>query len=202
MDWDDLGDGRVGGILSVDISEWGRPGIVVKKHAMRCTEDEIRREVWAQLQAHLNRNGEILLDDANVDSSFLDEDVHFPDLQAGAGFRTDINLEPLLVNTAGSWDARPDSVTAIENLFLASDYVRTATDLACMEGANEAARRAVNGILDAAGSSAPRCELWPLRELMVFGPLRALDHQRFKLGKPHRPLKRDAEGFYTADTDP
>jgi uncharacterized protein with NAD-binding domain and iron-sulfur cluster len=201
VDWDNLGDGRVGGIVSVDISEWGRPGILVKKHAMNCTLDEIKREVWAQLQAHLNRNGETVLDDANLHSCFLDEAVRFPEDQAGVGFRTDINLEPLLVNTAGSWDARPDSITAIENLFLASDYVRTHTDLACMEGANEAARRAVNGILDAAGSSAPRCEVWRLREPKVFAPVRALDQQRFKRRQPYRPLKRDAEGFYTADTD-
>ena len=37
----------------------------------------------------------------------------------------------------------------IPNLVLAADYVRTHTDLATMEGANEAARRAVNAILDA-----------------------------------------------------
>ena len=43
------------------------------------------------------------------------------------------------------------AVTAIPNLFLASDYIQTYTDLATMEGANEAARRAVNGILDARG---------------------------------------------------
>jgi hypothetical protein len=51
------------------------------------------------------------------------------------------NLEPLLVNTAGSWANRPDAVTRIPNLFLASDYVRTHTDLATMEAANEAAPR-------------------------------------------------------------
>lgn len=45
-------------------------------------------------------------------------------------------------------------------MFLAADYVLTNTDLACMEGANEAARRAVNGILDAARSSRERCKLW------------------------------------------
>ena len=68
--------------------------------------------------------------------------------------RDDINLEPLLVNTVGSWAWRPNAATAIENLFLASDYVRTYTDLATMEGANEAARRATNDVLDAAGSDA------------------------------------------------
>ena len=56
-----------------------------------------------------------------------------------------------------------------------------------MEGANEAARRAVNGILEATGSSAPRCEIWPLREPAAFAPARALDRIRWKLFK--RPAK-------------
>ena len=68
------------------------------------------------------------------------------------------------MNTAGSWADRPEAATRIPNLVLAADYVRTYTDLATMEGANEAARRAVNAILDATGSRAPRCSVWPLRE--------------------------------------
>ena len=74
--------------------------------------------------------------------AFLDPAIEFPNPTEAA------NLEPLLVNTANSWEDRPDAVTRIPNLFLASDYVRTHTDLATMEGANEAARRAVNGILE------------------------------------------------------
>ena len=69
--------------------------------------------------------------------------------------------------------------------------MRTHTDLATMEGANEAARRAVNGILDASGSSAPRCEIWPLREPAAFAPARALDRVRWKLfHRPAKPLLR------------
>ena len=90
-----------------------------------------------------------------------------------------MNLEPLLINTAGSWEDRPEAVTAIENLFLASDYVRTHTDLATMEGANEAARRAVNGILDTTGSTQPRCPVWKLSEPAIFAPARALDRLLF-----------------------
>jgi hypothetical protein len=78
-------------------------------------------------------------------------------------------------------------VTSVPNLFLASDFVRTYTDLATMEGANEAARRAVNGILDAARSSAPRCEVWKLAEPSIFGLARTLDRVRWKLN--HRPAK-------------
>jgi hypothetical protein len=78
-------------------------------------------------------------------------------------------------------------VTRLPNLFLAADFVRTHTDLASMEGANEAARRAVNGILAANGSGAPRCKLWTLREPRVLAPLRALDRVRWRLGR--RPAR-------------
>jgi uncharacterized protein with NAD-binding domain and iron-sulfur cluster len=77
------------------------------------------------------------------------------------GPRRLFNAEPLLINRAGTRSLRPDASTEIPNLFLAADYVKTETDLACMEGANEAARRAVNGILDATSSREARCAIWP-----------------------------------------
>ena len=144
------GDGRTRGILSIDVSEWQRPGRRTGKVAQRCSREEIFDEVWGQLEDHLDD----ALDGVQVVDRFLDPAIVFPN-PTDAG-----NLEPLLVNTAGSWADRPDAVTRIPNLFLASDYVRTHTDLATMEAANEAARRAVNGILDATRSSAPRCGVW------------------------------------------
>ncbi len=159
---DRYGAGDVGGILSVDVSDWTTPGPITGKPAMECSKEEIFREVWAQLQAHLNGRGTVVLEDSNLLRHFLDTDVRFPEIHREHGVRDDVNLEPLLVNTVGSWEWRPQADTAIENLFLASDYVRTYTDLATMEGANEAARRAVNGILERSGSRASRCEIWPL----------------------------------------
>jgi hypothetical protein len=64
---------------------------------------------------------------------------------------------------------RPDVRTSIHNLFVAGDFVKTETDLACMEGANEAARRAVNAILDACDSREARCQLWPFSPSRGFG---------------------------------
>src|ERR687897_3829764 len=141
------GDGRTRGILSVDVSEWQRPGRLTGKVAQRCSPEEIFAEVWDQLEAHLDG----ALDGVTVIDRFLDPAIVFPNPTGAA------NLEPLLINTAGSWADRPEAVTRIPNLFLAADFVRTHTDLATMEGANESARRAVNGILDATGSRAPRC---------------------------------------------
>jgi uncharacterized protein with NAD-binding domain and iron-sulfur cluster len=188
VDFRRLGDGTVGGILSVDISDWERPSRRLGKVASKCTAEEIEAEVWAQLKDHLNGGDAPVLDDANVAGWFLDPDIEFPN-PTGA-----TNLEPLLINTAGSWDDRPDIVTRVGNLFLASDYVRTGTDLATMEGANEAARKAVNAILDATGSHADRCPTWPLREPAVFAPARLLDRLRWRLRRPARPPARITPG--------
>jgi len=176
------GDGRVAGILSVDISDWESPGVLYGKPAAACTAGQIAQETWEQLKQHLNVGGARELDDADLLSWFLDPDIRFPN----PGTAT--NAEPLLINTAGSLKHRPEARTEAGNLFLAADYVRTYTDIACMEAANEAARRAVNAILDAAGSPAKRCTLWPLEEPEAFQPVKKLDRLRFSLGLPHGKL--------------
>ena len=188
FDIEQMGDGRVEGILSVDVSDWEREGSLHRKQAMYCSKEEVREEVWAQLKAGLNDAGIDVLEDANVVAWFLDPSIVYPNPTEAT------NLEPLLINTVGSWRDRPEAVTKVENLFLASDYVRTHTDLATMEGANEAARRAVNGILEATGSSAPRCDVWRLREPAIFAPARAIDRILYGLGRPPRQLVRIRDG--------
>jgi uncharacterized protein with NAD-binding domain and iron-sulfur cluster len=155
-----MGDGNVGGLLSIDVSDWETPGVFAAsgKVARQCSKDEIAEEVWAQLKAALNDGTEVLAD-ANRLAWFLDPDIVAPNPTDAT------NLEPLLVNTKGSWPHRPPAdLPEVDNLFLASDYVQTYTDLATMEAANEAARRAVNGILEASGSDAEPCDVWKLRQ--------------------------------------
>jgi 15-cis-phytoene desaturase len=175
----DFGDGRVRGILSVDISDWNTPGIVYGKTAMQCSAHEIKNDVWEQIKVHLNVGGADIIRDDDLLTWFLDPDVQFPN-PTGA-----TNLEPLMVNTAGSLQYRPEAFTEVPNLFLASDYVKTYTDVACMEAANEAARRAVNAVLDRVGSTTARASVWPLKEPDFFGPLIEYDRLRFRLGLPH-----------------
>ena len=88
------------------------------------------------------------------------------------------------MNLVDTWALRPDATTRIPNLFLASDYVRTYTDLATMEGANEAARRAVNGLLDAVKFVGPRCGVWPLQQPEILVPLQQHDAARYAAGLP------------------
>lgn len=170
------GDGTVRGIISVDISEWDKPGLNGKA-AKDCTPEEIKTEVWEQLKLSVNYGDIVILKDEQLHSFSLD-----PSLSRHQG--TTANEEPLLVNLVDTWKLRPEAVSKIPNLFLASDYVRTYTDLATMEAANEAARRAVNGILDAAGSGAIRCGVWDLHEPEIFAPWRELDLIRFTQGLP------------------
>ena len=120
-------------------------------HARR----QIKREVWAQIKAHLEDRGDSYLPDGILHSWYLDPGVKL----AAASRKRNRNETPLLVNTVGSWEKRPEARTKVPNLFLAGDYVQTDIDLATMEGANETGRAAVAALLErpARRPSRPRC---------------------------------------------
>jgi uncharacterized protein with NAD-binding domain and iron-sulfur cluster len=175
------GNGEVKGILSVDISDWHKEGLNGKK-AEDCNYKEIVEEVWAQMKRGLKVDGkDILRDDMMVSHTFLDPDII---IEKHAGNIKDEDAEKLLVNEANTWGLRPEAYCGIENLFFASDFVRTNTDLATMEGANEAARRAVNCIISATGAKVPKCKVWKLHEPWVLSILRWIDKRRYKKGMP------------------
>lgn len=173
-----FGDGEVRGILSVDVSDWHTPGIVFGKPAMACTKEEIHIEVWEQLKKSINVDGLDLLRDEDVVLSHLDPDIVF------VNPHETINVEPLLVNKVGTWELRPNAYTRIPNLFLASDYVRTNTDLATMEGANEAARRAVNAILADCEYEDDLCEIYDMYQPLLLALWRHHDRNRYEKGLP------------------
>jgi 15-cis-phytoene desaturase len=166
------GDGTIGGVLSVDVSDWNREGTFVKKPAKRCSPAEILREVWEQIKAGVNREGEPVLTDDLLDERYnLDQDIVYSEDAPTAP----VNRAPLLVHPPDTWRLRPTAETGIENLVLASDYVQTGTILACMEGANEAARLAVNSILRKEGHGGEPAALWPLREDPMFDKAKRVD---------------------------
>jgi uncharacterized protein with NAD-binding domain and iron-sulfur cluster len=171
-------------IVSVDVSNWNAPGILYGKTARQCTKEEIFNEIWEQMKTSLNEDG-IILRDSDVVHRFLDPAISF-----GPNGTPVDNAEQLLVNTVDSWAKRPPAVPKVPNLFLASDYVKTTTDLATMEGANEAARRATNGILDLTGWQGTRARLWRFEEPAIFALARAEDNLRYALGLPHKLADR------------
>jgi uncharacterized protein with NAD-binding domain and iron-sulfur cluster len=175
------GGGDVGGLISVDVSDWTTPGTFIAKPAQDCTPEEIATEIWEQLKAALNG--------ASVDAQTLTDELRHSwhlddDLDYSLGIPP-VNRGRLLVHPPGSWALRPDAATAVPNLVLASDYVRTYTDLASMEGANEAGRRAVNAILARAGSTATPAATWPLVEPAQFAAWKKLDAKLYAHGHRH-----------------
>ena len=174
----DYGDGQAMDSLSVDISNWDAPGILYGKPAKECSPQEVAREVLAQIRQHRTA-GEHLKGDV-VHSWFLD-----PGIKWNAARGRNSNATPLLVNTVGTWEKRPQAATAVPNLFLAGDYVQTDVDLATMEGANESARHAVNAILAASGSNAEPAQTWKLYDPPEFEAAKAIDAQLYAQGQPN-----------------
>ena len=191
--WPTVGRGNVNGVLSVDISEWGQPGILdwpvkegskkkEKKIARECTREQIQAEVWAQLKKSVNIFGQNPLQDDNVVEIFMDPDIKDDPDRSQPNLYKD--AEPLYIDVNDSWHLRPDAYTRIPNFFIAADYVRTNTQLATMEAANEAARRAVNSIISDSGADVPTCRIWPLSEPLILSIWRWYDNRRYSRGEP------------------
>lgn len=172
-------NGKVKGVLSVDISDW-----LHTKYKNVLAEDSdaetVEKFVWAQLEASLNINGKKVIDRSMIEFCYLDRDIKWEKEK-----KENIDREPLLVNTVNSWALRPTASTHIHNMFLASDYVRTNTDLATMEGANEAARRATNCIIDADGNKSSYAQVFEFYEPWVFDLMKWQDLRRYKKGLPY-----------------
>lgn len=182
--WGIIGNGQVKDILSTIISDWDTPGNkVVRTSARASKRHQILDETWAQLKAHLALAGKGAITDADRVDSFIDPAIKFDGMQHVVG-----NDEPLLVNTKKSRVHRPGAATKIPNFFVASDYVLTETDLACMEAANEAARHAVNALLKAAGSAQPPCAIQPLEEPAIFRNFQEIDEKEYQSDPGTPPL--------------
>ena len=140
---DRYGDGRLKGIVSVDISSCFTADARGKRLVDGRSRAEILDSVLDQMVNGLDpATGQALR--GAVIGAHLDSEV-----RVGPGGVS--NAARLLVHPPGSWKVRPDAVLTIPNLFLAADYVRTSVDLASMEGANEAGRRAARGTLECLG---------------------------------------------------
>jgi len=170
--WAQRGNGQARDILSAIISDWARPGDqTTTKPAKDCTKAELLAEVWEQLRVHLQNEGPPgAISAADKLDEFLDPAISFD-----AAGKVQGNAEPLLVNVTSSQQHRPSAKTQVANFFVAADYVKTNTDLACMEAANEAARHAVNGLITASGKPLVKCEIRTLKEPAIFELFRQKD---------------------------
>ncbi|MFJ6677153.1 hypothetical protein ACIQMJ_39140 [Actinosynnema sp. NPDC091369] len=148
----DHGDGRVADCLSAIISDWDEPGVLFGRPTKELTEEQVVREVPAQLEQHLDDSGRTGLDESSLMTWFLDPGL------SGVGGPNPVN---------------------------AGDYVRAPINRAGMEAANSSARLAVNALLDAAGSGAPRAVVHELHRAPEFELLKAEDQVNHRLGLPN-----------------
>jgi len=171
------GDGRLKGILSVDISACFTPDADGKRLVDGRSRADILDGILNQLVDGLDpATGRTLR--AAVIGAHLDSELRVgPD---GVS-----NAARLLVHPPGSWQVRPEAVLTIPNLFLAADYVRTAVDLASMEGANEAGRRAARGALESLGLDGSGVKLFSYAPLERHRFLRHVDRWLHGGNLPH-----------------
>jgi 15-cis-phytoene desaturase len=179
-----FGDGTVKTILSVDISAWDERA-ESGKSAKECDFAELGAETFDQVARSLNRGDKVVLRKEMlhpVHPFNVDVDIAEQSRKAEASGKTLLtNAEPLLVNLEDSWKLRPEVTCEVENLFVASDYVRTYTNLATMEAASEAARAAANAILERSGSKQKKANIFKPKEPFRF--LRRRDRARFERGE-------------------
>lgn len=189
------GNGAFQGLLSIVISDWTEPGdqLVLKRADACIDEQEVAKETWAQILPHLSHFTPPLppLPTATPEF-FLDPAIKFP---VGGG--PPVNEERFLTNMACTLQYRPEAATSIGNLMLASDYVKTHVDIATMEGANEAGRRAANAVIAAANAVLaatgsgdppdPPCGVWKYAEPAVFDLPHEIDKTLLDAGLPSIP---------------
>jgi len=188
------GDGRLRGILSIDVASCFRPDEDGVRLVDARSREEVLERVWRQFLDGVDPATRRALARARF-AAHLDDEVDVG--TAGVS-----NAARLMVHPPGSREQRPESVTGLGNLFLASDYVKTFTDLVSMEGANEAGRRAARGVLHAAGLAAEGVRMFEFPAINRFRMMRALDQRLHQAGLAHcfdwggalvRAFKRGAE---------
>ncbi len=169
------------GILSIIISDWDTPNEAGRRAKEFTDRRELLLEVWHQLQASLPTG---TLRDEDIVAMHLDGNVTLDPLT---------NATPLLTHPNGQRKLRPEAKNRIANLYLAADYVRTHTDLASMEGADEAARRAVTAIMQDTDHRGTPPHVQPLSEGLYFRWAKRIDAVCWKLGLPHPLDWREAD---------
>ncbi|HVU05076.1 MAG TPA: hypothetical protein VHE30_25175 [Polyangiaceae bacterium] len=197
--WEDKGDWEHGyrGILSAIIGKWDVPGRTVRKCAWECTEEELAREVWAQISEALQ------IRDATEPLSLRLPRPLFFHLDTGMTFVEDasepngghwVNRTPFQIETPGRFACRPGELdyqgySHEQGVVLAGTFAKTHTRITSMEAANESARHAVNSILVSLDSPFRRtpCDIWPIedREIEDFEEAKEVDRTLFQQGLPH-----------------
>jgi hypothetical protein len=128
------------------------------------------------LKRHLNDTGHAVL----TDDLLLSWDIDQGMIRRNGRLVSD---DPLAVPSAGQLPDRPDVATAIPNLVLAGDYLKSGWEVGNMETASFNARRAVNAILERAGSHETPARVIGAYRPPEWEPFKRIDAQRYARGQ-------------------
>ncbi len=121
-------------IWSIGLCDPIRPGLLINKPFVECTHEEIRKEVWHQIEtSELSRHlpiKEVQILGYNIWDTYVFN-----------GQKLDTH-EPKFSTNKGTFKLRPDNQTKFKNLHFATAYTKTDTDMFEMESAAESGRRA------------------------------------------------------------
>jgi 15-cis-phytoene desaturase len=173
-----FGDGATTGMLSVIISDWETSSDTFPAANTTANRDQLVQLLGDQLRFELQATAEVDLAPNNINFIHLDDAV---DVVAGQWQ----NKTPLLLHPEDAYDVRPSVSGEIDNLFLASDYIKTNVKLATMEGACEAARKAVGALFEEAGALAMEPAYWHMEEPETIEPFKLLDEAMLGRGCDH-----------------
>ena len=112
------------------------------------------------------------LSDSTAEKMLIDELARFiPEIRPSSIVSITLqrhHAEPLFITDVGAWHFRPNVRTAISNVYLAGDYVRSPVDITCMEGAVTTGFQAAEAIAKDYGCSVAR----PVRRPRADIPMR------------------------------
>lgn len=152
--------GDIADLWSVGLCDPLKPGLLIRKPFVECSHEEICKEVWYQI-CHSEFGNFLHLDRVNI----LDYNVWDTYVYDGTKIDT---TEPKFSTNKGTYFLRPQNETKYENLFFATGYTQTKTDMFEMESAAESGRRAAR-LLD------KTVRVAEARRPIFFAPYRAVD---------------------------
>jgi len=121
-------------LWSIGLCDSVHPGLLIKKPFVECSHEEIKQEVWYQiLQSEFNQY--LHLDTVQI------ADYNVWDTYVYNGKKLD-TYEPKFSTNQGTFYLRPDNKTHLKNMYFATAYTKTDTDMFEMESAAESGRRA------------------------------------------------------------
>lgn len=147
-------------LWSIGLCNAVHPGRLIKKPFVECSHEEIKQEVWDQLiQSEFKQY--LALDTVQI------VDYNVWDTYVFNGEKLD-TYEPKFSTNKDTFYLRPENKTYLKNMYFATAYTKTDTDMFEMESAAESGRRAAKML-------EPSIKVIRTQRPLFFSPYRLID---------------------------